>query len=302
MTPSFGDLRAFLAVARHRNFRRAASELSVSPSALSHSIRGLERLMNVRLLNRTTRSVSPTEAGQRLLDGLGPALRDVDLALRSVQDLQAGASGTVRINAPHAAASILLQQVVPCVLSRFPEITVDLVAEDRLVDIVAEGFDAGIRLGEAVPQDMVGVPLGGPSRFIAVASPDYLEAAGAPQTPDDLHHHRCIRHRLPSGRMFRWEFEKHGQTMFVDVPGALTLNNIGLMIDAAADGLGLAYVLEAAAAPSLAQGRLVTVLDDWCPSFGGLMLYYPGHRQVPSALRAFIDTARQRMPASSRPR
>jgi DNA-binding transcriptional LysR family regulator len=302
MTPSFSDLRAFLAVAQHRNFRRAASELSVSPSALSHSIRGLERLMNVRLLNRTTRSVSPTEAGQRLLDGLGPALRDVDLALRSVQDLQAGASGTVRINAPHAAASILLQQVVPCVLSRFPEITVDLVAEDRLVDIVAEGFDAGIRLGEAVPQDMVGVPLGGPSRFIAVASSDYLEAAGAPQTPDDLHHHRCIRHRLPSGRMFRWEFEKHGQTMFVDVPGALTLNNIGLMIDAAADGLGLAYVLEAAAAPSLAQGRLVTVLDDWCPSFGGLMLYYPGHRQVPSALRAFIDTARQRMPASSRPR
>lgn len=294
--PSLADLTAFAAVAVHRSFRRAADELGVSPSTLSHSLRSLEATMGVRLLNRTTRSVAPTEAGARFLERLGPVLRDLDGALAEVDASREGPAGTLRLNAPEAAARLLVREVVPAFLARFPQMAVDIVAEGRLVDVVSEGFDAGIRLGEAVPQDMVAVRFGGPARFLAVASPAYLALAGVPQAPDDLRGHACIRHRFESGRIYRWEFARHGQEVVVDVPGRVTLDRTDLMIEAAVAGLGIAYAPDRTARAFLDDGRLVAVLEEWCPTIPGLFLYYPGHRQVPAGLRAFIDTLRELMP------
>lgn len=266
------------------------------PSSISHTLRALERDLGVRLLNRTTRSVSPTEAGERLLARLGPALRDVDLALAEVDSFRGEPSGTVRINAAETAARLLLRYAVPVFLSRYPKMSIDLVSEGRLVDIVSEGFDAGVRLGEAVPRDMVAVHFDGRARFVAVAAPAYLQRMGAPASPDDLNHHHCIRHRMPSGKLFRWEFERHGQSINIDVPGPLTLDHIELMLEAATAGLGIAYVPERPARGHLADGRLEIVLADWCPEIPGLFLYYPGHRQVPAGLRAFIDTVKEVLP------
>lgn len=294
--PSLADLTAFAAVAAHRSFRRAADELGLSPSSLSHTLRGLEGHLGVRLLNRTTRSVAPTEAGERLLARLGPVLRDLDQALAEVDAFRAAPSGTLRLNAPETAARLLVSEVMPAFLQRFPWMAIDIVAEGRLVDIVADGFDAGVRLGEAVPQDMIAVRFGGGVRFLATAAPAYLARAGAPHAPDDLRGHACIRHRFESGKLYRWEFARHGQEIAVDVPGRVTLDHIGLMLDAAAAGLGIAYAPEHAARPYLDDGRLVTVLEEWCPTIPGLVLYYPGHRQVPAGLRAFIDTLRELMP------
>lgn len=294
--PTLVDLTAFSAVARHRSFRQAADELGVSPSALSHTLRILERELGVRLLNRTTRSVAPTEAGEQLLQRLDPALRDLRGALGALDGFRDGPSGTLRINAAVTAARLLVLEVIPVFLARHPAMSIDLVAEGRLVDIVAEGFDAGVRLGETVPQDMVAVRFGGEARFVVVAAPAYLAAFGAPATPDDLHAHLCIRHRMPSGKLFRWEFARHGQELAVDVPGRLTLDHLALMLDATVQGLGLAYVPEREARPFLDDGRLVTVLEDWCPAFPGLFLYYPGHRHVPAGLRAFVDVLRQVAP------
>ena len=291
--PSLAELGALAAVAAHRSFRKAADELGLSPSSLSHVIRGLEARIGVRLLHRTTRSVSATEAGQRLVERLQPVLRDLDLALAEVDRFRSRPSGTLRINSAEGPARLLLATVVPAFLHRHPEMSLDLVTEGRLVDVVAEGFDAGIRLGEAVPQDMVAVRFGGTVRFVAVASPGYLAAHHTPQTPDDLARHACIRYRLRSGRLFRWEFARHGQEMTVEVPGPLILDHVELMAEAAASGLGIAYVPERTADPFMADGRLLTVLDDWCPRIPGLFLYYPGHRQVPPGLRAFIDVLKE---------
>ncbi|YBV97206.1 LysR family transcriptional regulator [Phyllobacteriaceae bacterium JZ32] len=294
--PDLADLNAFAAVARHRSFKRAADELGLSPSAVSHLMRALERRLGVRLLHRTTRSVSLTEPGEHLLARLAPALRDVDLALEELDPFRGSPSGTVRINAPEAAARLLLEHVVPAVLERYPEVAVDIVAEGRLVDIVAEGFDAGVRLGESVPQDMIGVRFGGEVRFLAVASPDYLARSGVPHIPDDLRAHACIRHRMPSGKLYRWEFERHGEEIRIDVPGRLTLDRIELMVEAAERGLGIAYVPEHAIAAQLTEGTLRPVLEDWCPPIPGLILYYPGRRHLPGSLRAFIDTLREVFP------
>ncbi len=291
--PALGDLAAFSAIVAHRSFRRAADELGLSPSTLSHMMRTLEANMGVRLLHRTTRSVSATEAGARLVARLQPVLRDLDLALGEVDAFRKRPSGTLRINTNETAARLLLRTVVPTFLARHPEMSLDLVTEGRLVDVVAEGFDAGIRLGEAVPQDMIAVRFGGKTRFMAVASPDYLAGRAAPQTPDDLKHHACIRVRLPSGKPYRWEFAKHGQELTVDVPGALTLDHTELMTEAAAAGLGIAYVSDRSARPYIERGTLVTVLGDWCPWIPGLFLYYPGHRQVPPGLRAFIEVLKE---------
>ena len=290
--PTLNDLTAFVAVAAHRSFRRAADELGLSPSSLSHTLRGLETGLGVRLLNRTTRSVSPTEAGERLLARLRPALHDLDLALGEVDAFRGAPSGVVRINAPEAAARLLLDRVVPVLLERHPAVHVDLVTEGRLVDIVAEGFDAGVRLGESVPQDMIAVRFGAAARFLVVASPAHLARTGAPQTPDDLAGHRCIRHRMPSGRLHRWEFERHGQELAVDVSGPLTLDDLQLMARAAVAGLGLAYVPEQVARPWIDRGALKTVLEDWCPPIPGFFLYHPGRRQPPSSLAAFIHVVR----------
>ncbi len=291
--PGLSELSALAAVAAHRSFRKAADELHLSPSSLSHMIRALEVRVGVRLLHRTTRSVSATEAGQRLVARLQPVLRDLDLALEEVDRFRSRPSGTLRINSAEGPARLLLATVVPRFVARHPEMSLDLVTEGRLVDIVAEGFDAGIRLGEAVPQDMVAVRFGGTVRFVAVASPGYLLGRNAPQTPDDLARHACIRFRLRSGRLFRWEFAQHGQELTIEVPGPLILDHVELMAEAAEAGLGIAYVPEHTAQPFLAAGRLVTVLDDWCPRIPGLFLYYPGHRQVPPGLRAFIDVLKE---------
>jgi DNA-binding transcriptional LysR family regulator len=290
--PSLADLTIFAAVARHRSFRAAADELGVSRSSLSHALIGLEQQLGVRLLHRTTRSVAPTEAGARLLARLVPTLRDLDDMLAVVGDGAEGPAGTVRINALEAAARWLLRHVVPSFLQRYPRVSLDIVSEDRLIDIIAEGFDAGVRLRESVPQDMIAVPFGGDARFLAVASPGYLSRHGAPATPDDLRTHRCIRQRLASGKPYRWQFAQGLHEISVEVPGALTLNHNGLMVDAAVDGLGIAFVPERVARPFLHDGRLRALLEDWSPAIPGLCLYYPGHRHVPPALRAFIDELR----------
>ena len=291
--PSLADLGAFATIVSHRSFRKAAAELNVSPSTLSHMMRMLEERMGVRLLNRTTRSVAPTEVGERLFERLTPLMREFDQTLQEVESSRGRPSGTLRINTGSTPARWLLATVVPSFLRRYPDIALDIVTDGRLVDIVAGGFDAGIRLGESVPQDMIAVKFGGPARFVAIASPDYLAAHQAPLVPEDLLKHRCIRNRMPSGKLYRWEFEKHGQEIAIDVPGPLTLDSIELMVETAADGLGIAFVPDVAAATLLASGQLVTVLGDWCPPIDGLCLYYPGHRHVPPALRAFIDLLKE---------
>lgn len=291
--PALSDLTAFAAIVAHRSFRKAADELGLQPSTLSHMMRTLEANMGVRLLNRTTRSVSATEAGARLVARLTPVLRDLDLALAEVEAFRSRPSGTLRINASEMAARLLLHTVVPTFLARHPEMALDLVSEGRLIDIVAEGFDAGVRLGEQVPQDMIGVRFGGTARFVPIAAPAYLARQPAPHVPDDLRGHACIRFRLPSGKLFRWEFERHGQELVMDVSGPLTLDHLDLMAEAAAEGLGIAYVPENTARPYLARGEVVIVLDDWCPQIPGLFLYYPGHRHVPAGLRAFIDVLKE---------
>lgn len=291
--PGLGDLTAFLAIVSHRSFRRAADELSLSPSTLSHMMRALEAKLGVRLLHRTTRSVAPTQAGEQFAAQLRPILHDLAGALVAVTAFRSRPAGRLRINASEPATRLLLRSVVPSFLRRCPEMSLDLVTEGRLVDIVAEGFDAGIRLGEAVPQDMIAVRFGGSIRFVAVAAPSYLAGHEAPQTPDDLQRHACIRVRFPSGKPYRWEFEQYGQELTVDVPGPLTLDNPELMLEAAAAGLGIAYVSDRSALPFIERGALVTVLDDWCPLIPGMFLYYPGHRHIPPGLRAFMDVLRE---------
>ncbi|PMR74471.1 LysR family transcriptional regulator [Billgrantia endophytica] len=287
--PTLADLDAFAVVAAERSFRRAADLIGVSRSALSHRMRNLEEQLGVRLLHRTTRSVSLTDAGNRFLVRITPTLRELNASLDTLADDRGEPSGVLRINASKGAARLLLAHVVPAYLRQYPAVELDLVCEGRLVDIVEQGFDAGVRLGEAVPQDMIAVKLGGAMRFLAVASPDYLRRFGTPGVPDDLHKHHCVRQRLPSGKRYRWEFERRGQEIVIDVPGTLTLDDNDLMAEAAADGLGIAFVPDVVARDRLASGQLVAVLEDWSPPYPGLMLYYPGHRHVPTALRAFIE-------------
>ncbi|MCS3470042.1 DNA-binding transcriptional LysR family regulator [Pseudomonas sp. JUb42] len=293
---SLADLRALTLIVSHRSFRKAADELGLSASTLSHMMKALEAGLGVRLLNRTTRSVSPTAAGERLLMRLGPVLREVELALEEVNEFRDLPSGTLRINASEQAARILMQAALPRFLAAYPQMSVDMVTEGRLVDIVAEGFDAGIRLGESIPQDMIAVPIGPDTRFVTVASPGYCSSHSAPRTPDDLFGHQCICIRMPSGKPYRWEFEKHGQSLVIDPKGQLTLDNPQIMVDAAVSGLGIAYVAEHMVAQALTDKRLVTVLEDWCPRIAGLFLYYPGHRHVPSGLQALIEVLREIVP------
>ncbi|MEN2976818.1 LysR family transcriptional regulator (plasmid) [Tistrella bauzanensis] len=290
---SITDLTVFMAVASHRNFRKAALELGMSPSALSHAVRSLEERLGVRLFNRTTRSVSPTAAGETLFRRLTPAMRDIMTALDEVDDFRSTPSGTLRINASASSARVLMQPMLARFLARFPDMRVEVVTEDRLVDIVAEGFDAGVRLLESVPQDMIAVPFGPDLRLIAVASPDYLKQHGTPKTPQDLARHDCINYRLGSGRVYRWEFSRHGQDIQIDAPGKVIVDNPMLILDAALAGVGVALTMEALVAADIAAGRLVPLLEEWCQPFAGLCLYYPGRRHMPAGLRAFIDMMRE---------
>jgi DNA-binding transcriptional LysR family regulator len=291
--PSLNDLTAFVAVATHRSFRGAADELGAAPSTLSHAMRALEERLGLRLLNRTTRSVSPTEAGCQLLARLQPALVAIDDALEGVADFRGRIAGTVRINAPRLAAALLVRRVLPVMAERHPDVKVDIVVEGRLIDIVQGGFDAGVRLADSIPRDMIAVPFGKPLRFLCVAAPEYLKRAGTPKTPDDLKHHRCIGHRLPGGKLYRWEFERAGQSLTIETPPALILDDEDLMVDAAIKGLGLAYVLAPAAEAALKAKQLREVLAPWLQYAEGVAVYYPGHRKVPPALRAFLDVVRE---------
>ena len=291
--PTLSDLQAFMEVAARRSFRQAADQLGVSRSALSHAMRGLENDLGVRLLHRTTRSVSLTDAGERLLKRLNPVLRDLDEVLEDVAQIDGHVSGTLRINGNEGAIRQLLQTVVPRFLALYPDIELDLVADGRLVDIVEEGFDAGVRLGEALHKDMIAVRVGGDMRFLAVASPGYCRKHGRPVVPEELRQHQCIRQRLPGGKRYRWEFARHGQEFTIDPPGVLTLNSNALMVDAALDSLGIAYVPEPYVRTALARRRLVAVLEDWCPVIPGLFLYFPGNRHIPAGLRALIDLLRE---------
>lgn len=294
--PSINDLAAFVAVATHRSFRRAADELGAAPSTLSHAMRALEERLGVRLLNRTTRSVSPTEAGFQLLGSLQSALASLDEALDGVAAFRGSGkvAGKVRLNAPRLGAALLVREVLPRMAERFPDVTVDLVVEGRLVDIVSGGFDAGLRLVDSIPRDMIAVTFGRPVKFICVASPDYLKRAGTPKTPDELFRHRCIGHRLPGGgKLYRWEFERAGQGMVIDAPGTLILDDEELMVEAAVNGLGIAYVPNVAAAAALKAKQLREVLSAWMPAEEAIAVYYPGHRAVPPALRAFLDVVKE---------
>lgn len=299
--PSFNDLTAFVAVADHRSFRRAAEEIGTAPSTLSHAIKTLEDRMGVRLLNRTTRSVSPTEAGFQLLDRLRPALATLDEALDSVAAFRGDVSGTVRINAPRVAAAMLVDDVLPLMAERFPEVTVDIVVEGKLIDIVSGGFDAGVRLAGSIQMDMVCVQLGNLVEFVCVASPAYIGRHGEPASPEDLGRHRCIGHRMPGGKLYRWEFTRAGQELTVDTVGPVILDDEDLMVDAAVKGLGIAYVTSPAATAALAYGRLRRVLRPWTPAPEAIAIYYPGHRRVPPALRAFLDTVKALRHGSMQP-
>lgn len=290
--PSLNDLQAFAIVARLRSFRRAALELDVSPSALSHTLRALETRLGLRLLNRTTRSVAPTEAGQALLERLAPALLAIEGALDQLDAFRRSPLGTLRINAPRAAIEFVLAPLAARFLRENPGMRLELVAENRLVDIVADGFDAGVRFGASLAQDMVALPLGPAQRFVVVGAPAYLAQFGVPRTPRELAAHRCICQRFPDGGLLRWYFERAGERLDIEVRGPLVVSEAGLARCAAEDGLGLAFLYQQLAAPAIGAGRLVTVLDDWRPPESGFFLYYPSHRLVPAGLRAFIELVR----------
>jgi DNA-binding transcriptional LysR family regulator len=290
--PGLFELNAVAAISAHRSFRAAATELGISPSALSHAVAALEKRLGVRLINRTTRSVSLSEAGERFLARINPALREIAGALEEVNEFRDTPAGTLRINLKERAAHEIFRPIVTKFLRRYPDMNVELILEGRHIDIVAEGFDAGIRLAEAVPQDMVAIPCGPDSRFIVVGSPAYFDGASLPRSPSDLLKHECIRRRMPGGRLYHWEFEKRGEHVAVDVPGRLTLDSDALMVEAAVEGLGLAFVSDFWVAGHLADGSLRAVLEDWTPPFPGLRLYYPRHRHMTAGLRAFVDMLR----------
>ncbi len=288
------ELEAVLAVARHGGFRAAAVDMGMSRSALSATVAGLEARLGVRLFNRTTRSVSTTEAGEQFIARIAPALADIRDAMEATNELRDTPAGTLRLNSSVGAAQMIFAPVVLEYLRRYPDMKVDLVTEGRLIDIVAEGYDAGIRLAESVPRDMVAVPMGGEQRMVVVASPQYLQTHPAPQVPDDLMAHRCVRWRFSSGgTIYRWEFARHGETKTLDEPAPITLDEPLLMLEAARAGVGIAYVGMFHVADDLASGRLVPLLEEWSPSYPGICLYYPSRRNVPAGLRAFIDLVRE---------
>jgi DNA-binding transcriptional LysR family regulator len=282
------DLDAFVAVARTRNFRRAALEQRVSASSLSQRLRDMEERLGVRLMNRTTRSVALTEAGELLLARVGPAIADVGSALDQVRGLRDVPSGRLRINAPAPAVDLVMAPMVTPFLQRYPQIELEIVVETSLIDIVARGFDAGVRYGEHLAQDMIAVPLGPPQRYAVVASPEFIAAHGRPKHPKQLLDHPCLRTRFESGAQVDWEFEKAGRIVKVAGSGPLLSTTSALQVKAALDGLGFVMTFEGYIRDAVRSGALVSVLDDWCASFPGPFLYYPSRRQPPPALSALV--------------
>ena len=289
--PGLAALETFVAVARHQSFRSAAAERGVTPSALSHVIRGLEESLDVRLFNRTNRSIRITEAGKHLLARTGPAVGDIAEAIAEVGAFRGRPAGLLRLNVPRVAAELVVKPIIGRFLAAYPEIKLEVVSFDGLVDIVAEGFDAGIRAERRLAQGMVAVPVG-QRRFAVVGAPRYFAGRDRPRTPADLHAHACIERRFPNGSRHAWEFARGAETVEVEVSGPLVVDDSALTVQAALDGVGLAFVYESLVADHVSRGRLVRVLEDWWPVQPHFFLYYPGRRQVPAPLRAFIDMAR----------
>ena len=287
-------LAAFAVVADERSFTRAAVRLGVSTSAVSHSIRALEERLGVRLLARTTRAVALTDAGQRLLAQLRPALDEIEAALTEVGRLREKPAGTIRLIAPPLAVAMTVSPKLAKFTRDYPDVVVDITTEDdSRRDLIAARFDAGIHLGEFLQKDMVAVKVSGEQRAAIVGAPSYFDSHPKPKTPRDLTAHRCVRYRMGAGGpVYRWEFEKRGKPVTVSVSGPLIVNDVELTLRAALDGVGLALALEEHAAEHIARGALVRVLEDWCPPFDGFFLYYPSRHQQPAALQAFVDALR----------
>ncbi|GKQ51878.1 LysR family transcriptional regulator [Bradyrhizobium sp. Ce-3] len=289
------DLIAFLAVARERSFTRAAARLGVSQSALSHTMRALEERLGVRLLTRTTRSVAPTTAGERLLAGIGPRFEEIEAELSALSALREKPAGTIRINAGEHAAETILWPALEKFLPRYPDIKVEITVDNGLANIVAERFDAGVRLGEQLAKDMIAVRVGPDFRMVVVGAPSYFKRRERPKRPQDLTQHACINIRLPThGGIYAWEFERRGRPLKVRVDGQLVFNSTPLRIKAALAGLGLAYIAEDQVQAHLAKGQLVQVLDDWCAPFPGYHLYYPSRRQSSPAFALLVEALRYR--------
>jgi DNA-binding transcriptional LysR family regulator len=298
---NFNDLVAFLAVAKERSFTRAAAQLGVSQSALSHTVRGLEERLGLRLLTRTTRSVSPTQAGERLLHTLGPRFEEIDAELAALSALREKPAGTVRITATDYAADTIVWPKLMLFLRQYPDIKVEIIIDYGLTDIVAQRFDAGVRIGEQVAKDMIAVRIGPDTRMAVVGAPSYFEKRSSPKKPQDLIGHNCINLRLPTyGGLYAWEFEKGKRELKVHVEGQLAFNGTFQMLSAVLAGFGLAYVPEDLAQPHLAEGRLIRVLEDWCSPFSGYHLYYPSRRQPSPAFALIVDALRYRTARSVR--
>ncbi|MEX7693750.1 LysR family transcriptional regulator [Enterobacter hormaechei] len=290
---NFNDLLSFMVVARERSFTRAAAQLGVSQSALSHAMRNLEARLEVRLLTRTTRSVAPTEAGEQLFMRLSPHLLEIEQELTALRDTRDRPAGNIRLTAGEHAMSAVLWPVLKPFMAQYPDINVEVTVDDGLTDIVDGRFDAGVRLGEQVAKDMIAIRIAPDMRMAVVGSADYLHRFGVPDTQEQLDQHRCINMRLPTrGGLYAWEFERDGRELRVRVDGQLILNSLPQRIDAAENGLGLAYVPEDAVQDALAEGRLVRVLEAWCPAFAGYHLYYPSRRQHTSAFSLLIAALR----------
>lgn len=286
------DLASFLAIAKHRSFKAASVELGVTPSALSHALRTIEERLDLRLVNRTTRSVALTEAGERLFARVSPAFRDIEDALEDLNTFRGKPAGTLRLNSARQSARLVLLPIITKFLKAYPDVRIDLVIDDALVDVVSAGFDAGVRFGETIAADMIAVPIGPRHRFAVVGSPAFFRKHRSPVTPHELRDLPCIRLRFSGGSIYRWEFERGGIELDIDVDGPLTMTDQEMMIDAALEGTGLAYVFEAQVEQLIAKRKLVRVLSDWCPAYPSFFLYYPSRRQLPAALRAFIDFAK----------
>ncbi|WP_205826712.1 LysR family transcriptional regulator [Mesorhizobium zhangyense] len=292
---NFNDLAAFAVVAKERSFTRAAAQLRVSPSALSQTIRNLEERLGLRLLARTTRSVASTEAGERLLRTIAPRFEEIEAELAALSELRDKPAGTVRITAGEHAAISALQPALKRFLPDYPDIQVEIIVDYGLTDIVAEGFDAGVRMGEQVAKDMIAVPIGPQMRMAVVASPAYFERYPPPKTPQDMTAHKCINTRLPTyGGVFSWGLEKKGREVKVRGEGQLIFNSLAMRLSSTLDGLGVTYMPEDQVLPYIADGRLVRVLEDWCPFFPGYHLYYPSRRQQSPALALLADFLRYR--------
>ncbi|NWA62710.1 LysR family transcriptional regulator [Pantoea sp. B9002] len=294
--PSWHELQAIKTLGEQRSFRRAAEMLGLKRSSLSHLVKTLEHNLGVQLFQRTTRSVSLTDAGQQLLDRLSPLLNQMDDVLHDISASRHQHYGTLRISASDASIGLLLEHVVADFSARYPDIQLDFAAQGALVDITAAGFDAGIRLIEDVPQDMVAVPLGGPLTFVTVAAPAYLARNAAVNHPRDLLQQQCIRQRLPSGKRYQWEYAQAGEKQEIDVPGVLTLDSNALMAQAALAGLGIAYVPSLYVEKEMRSGQLVELLADWRVQSAGIALWFPPNRHQSMALRLFIDALKVRLP------